>query len=59
MAYKGGLHFLFIYLVERYRWHSVFPWLCFVNQAHFLHSTLFSITCTYITGGSMMNRRQL
>jgi len=53
MAYKGGLHFLFIYLVERYRWHSVFPWLCFVNQAHFLHSTLFSITCTYITGGSM------
>jgi len=31
----------------------------FVNQTLFSHSILFSITCTSVTGGIMMNRRQL
>ena len=33
-----GLHLLFLYLIERYRWRSVFPWLLFVDQALFSHS---------------------
>jgi len=55
---KVRLHF-FLYLIERYKWHSVFPRLHFVNQTLFSHSILFAITCTSITGGIMVNRRQL
>jgi len=31
----------------------------FFDQTPFLHSFLFSITCTSVTGWIMMNRRQL
>jgi len=51
--------FLFLYLIERYRWRSVFPWLRFVYQTLFSYSILFSITCASVTAGIMMNRRQL
>ena len=43
----------------RYRWRSVFPWLRFVDQILLAHSILFSITCPSVTGGFMINRRQL
>jgi len=36
-----------------------FPCLRFVDQTIFSHSILFSITCTSVTGGIMINRRQL
>jgi len=32
LAIKSGLHFLFFYFIERYRWRSLFPWLRFVDQ---------------------------
>jgi len=51
------LTFFLLYLVERYRWRSVLPWLCFFDQAFFPHSILFSITCISVTGGVMMNTR--
>ena len=51
---KGGVYFFFLYLMGRYRKRSVFPWLRFVDQTLFLHSVLFSITCTSVTGGNMM-----
>ena len=47
------------YFIERYRWRSVFPWLRFVDQILLSQSIFFSITCTYVTGGIMINRRQL
>jgi len=47
---EGGLYFLFLYLIETYRWRSVFPWLRFVEQTLLSHSILFSITCTSVTG---------
>jgi len=28
---KGGLHFLFLYVIERCRWRSVLPWLHFID----------------------------
>jgi len=60
LTIKGGLPFLFLCLIERYSWRSsAFPWLRFVDQTLFSHSILFSITCTSVTGGIMMNRRQL
>jgi len=31
----------------------------FIKKTLFSHSILFSITCTSLTGGIMMNRRQL
>jgi len=31
----------------------------FIDRTLFSHSILFSITCTSVTGGVMMNRRQL
>jgi len=31
----------------------------FFDQTLFSHSILFSITCTFVTGRIMMNRRQL
>jgi len=37
----------------------VFPWLRFVDQITFSHSIFFSIMCTSVTGGIMINRRQL
>jgi len=37
----------------------VFPWLRFVDQIIFSLSIFFSITCTSVTGGIMINRRQL
>jgi len=55
----GGLHFLFLYFIERHRWRSVFPWLSFVDQALLSHSIFFSIMCTSIAGRIMINRRQL
>ena len=58
LTIKGGLQFLFLYFIERYRWRSVFPWLRFVDQT-LSHSIFFSITCTSVTGGIMINRRQL
>jgi len=42
-----------------YGWRSVFTWLRFVDQILLAHSILFSITCTSVTGGIMINRRQL
>jgi len=59
LTFKGDLHFLFFYFIETYRWRSVFPWLRFVNQIHLSHSVFFSITCTSVTGGIMINRRRL
>jgi len=46
LTIKGGLHFLFLYFIERYRWRSVFHWLRFVDQTLLSHSIFFSITCT-------------
>jgi len=56
---QGQLIILFLRLIERYIWRSVFPWLRFVDRTLISHSILFSITCTTVTGGIMMNRRQL
>jgi len=50
---KGGLHFLFL------GDDTVFPWLCFFYQTLFLCYILYSIMCTSVTGGIMMNKRQL
>jgi len=37
---KGSLYILLIYLIERYRWRSVFPCTRFVDQAlHILFSS--------------------
>jgi len=53
-----GLHLLFLYLIEKHKWRSVFPWLRFVDQTLFTHSILFRIICTlpqevlWWTGGS-------
>jgi len=55
----GGLHFLFLYFIERHRWRSVLPWLNFVDQTLHRHSIFFPIMCTSVTGGMMINRRQL
>jgi len=59
LAIKGGSHFLFFYFIERYRWRSVFPWLRFIDQTLLSHSFFFSNTCTSVTAGIVMNRRQL
>ena len=59
LTVKGGLHFLFFYFIESYRWRSVFPHVHFVDQIILSHSIFFSITCTSVTGGIMINRRQL
>jgi len=59
LTIKGGLHFSFLYFIERFRWRSVFPWLRFVDRTILSHSIFFSITCTSISGGIMINRRQL
>jgi len=56
---KGGLHFLFLHLIEMDRWCSVFLWLCFLDQTPLSYSILFSIKFTSVTRGIMMNRRQL
>jgi len=32
---------------------------CLFDQTFVSHSTLCGITCTFVTGGIMMNRRQL
>jgi len=56
LVIKGDLYFLFLYLIERYRWRSVFPWLRFYRP-NILDSNFFSITCISVTGGMMMNRR--
>jgi len=55
---KGGLHFLFLYFIERYRWRSVFRWRRFFDQTLISHYIFFSITCTSVTGGIIINRRQ-
>jgi len=55
----GGLYFLFLYLIERHRWRSVLPWLRFFRPNYHFISIRFSITCTPVTEGIMMNRRQL
>jgi len=34
-AIKGGLHFIFLYLIEKCTSSSVFPWLRFVNKLSF------------------------
>jgi len=47
---KSGLHFLFFYFIESYRWRSVFPWLHFVEQILLSYSIFFSITFTSVTG---------
>jgi len=54
---KGGLHF-FICLLYRKAWRFVFPWLRFVDQTLISHCVLFSITCTSITWGIIINRSQ-
>jgi len=59
LAIKGGLHYLFFCFIGRYRWRSVFPWLSFADQILLSHSIFFSITCTSVTGGIVINRRQL
>jgi len=59
LTVKGGLHFLFFCFIERYRWRSVFPYAHFVDQILLSHSIFFNITCTSVTGGIMINRRQL
>jgi len=59
LTIKGGLHFLFLFFIKRYRWRSVFPWLRFVDQTLLSHSIFFSITCTSVAGGIMINRKQL
>jgi len=59
LTISRALHFLFLYLMERFGKCSVFPWLRFFNITLFSHPILFSIMCTSITGGNMMNRRQL
>jgi len=46
LTIKRGLHFFFLYFVERYRLSSAFSWLCFVSQTLLPHSIFFSITCT-------------
>jgi len=56
---RSSLYFLFLYLLERYKWRSTFPWLRFVDRTIFSYSIIFSITCTAVTGGIMMNRKQL
>jgi len=56
---SGALHFLFLYFIERHRWRSVFPWPSFVDQALLSHSIFFSMMCTSIAGGIMINRRKL
>jgi len=48
LTIKGGLHFF----------SKVFRWRL-VDQTLFSHSVLFSIMCTSLTGGIMMNRRHL
>jgi len=42
----GGLHFLFLYIIERHRWRSVFPWLRFVHQTLHRLSSFFPMICT-------------
>ena len=59
LAIKVELHFLFFCFIERYRWRSVFPWLRFVDQILISHLIYFNITCTSVTAGIMINRRQL
>ena len=55
---NGGLHSLFLYLIERHRWRSVFTWLrSFFDQTFFSHSIHFSTTCTSVTGGITINIR--
>jgi len=41
---QGGLHFIFLHLIERHRWRSVFLWLRFVDQSFLSNSILFSVT---------------
>jgi len=67
---SGGLYIFFIILCclqlrsaytfffSLSRWHSVFPWLWFFEQTLVSHLIFFSITCTSITGGIVMNTRQ-
>ena len=59
LAMNGGLHCLFFYFIERHRWRSVFSWLRFLDQILLSHSILFNITCTSVTGGIIINIRQL
>ena len=59
LTIKGGLYFLFLYFIERYRRRSVFPWLRFVDQILLSHSIFFSTTFTSVSGEIMINRRQL
>jgi len=59
LTVKGCLHILFLYFIARFRWRSVFLWLRFVGQTLLSHWIFFSITCTSVTGGIMINRRQL
>jgi len=35
LTIKGGLYFVFLNFMERFRWRSVFPWLHFVDQTLF------------------------
>jgi len=56
LTIKGGLHFLFLYCIERYGWRSVFLNLRFVDQIILSPSILFSITCTSVTGWIMIKK---
>jgi len=38
---------------------SFLPWLRFVDQTLLTHSIFLSITCTSVTRGIMINRRQV
>jgi len=58
-SFRAAYIFDFFTLWKGVGWRSVFPGLPFFDQTLFSHSILFSITCTSVTGGIMMNRRQL
>jgi len=55
---KGGLHFISL-LYRKLQMTLSLPWLRFVDQILLSHSIFFSITCTSVTVGIMINRRQL
>jgi len=54
-----GLYFKFLYVIESIDDAQSFLGYVFFDQYLLSHSTLFTITCTSVTGGIMINRRQL
>jgi len=58
LTIKGDLHLLLFCFIEKHKWHSAFPWLRFVHQILLTHPIFFSITCTSVAAGIMINRRQ-